>query len=199
VKSICVFCGSNLGNNPEFIEIAKDLGTLLAENNITLIYGGANVGLMRQVAESVLTNNGKAIGVITHFLAEKHLTQPNLTELIKVETMQERKVKMSELADGFMVLPGGFGTLEEVFEVLTAGQLGFHKKPVAFINIHGFYNHLKAHFEQMIDERMLLVPHASIAHFVTSPQEALNVMRVYEPPVVEKWIETIRAENGHKV
>jgi uncharacterized protein (TIGR00730 family) len=197
MKSICVFCSSNIGSKPEYITIAKELGKLLAEQQITLIYGGANVGLMRAVAQETINHGGKAIGVITHFLAEKHLTQQGLSELILVDTMHERKAKMTELADGFITLPGGFGTLEEIFEVLTAAQLGFHKKPIAIINTDGFYEHIKLHLKQMVDSRMLLEPHANIAHFVNTPMEALDTMRSYKAPVIEKWIDAIRKENGH--
>ena len=196
MKKICVFCGSNLGANPEYIKIAKELGTVLAKNNIELIYGGANVGLMKATAEKVLEHGGLVTGVITHFLAQKHLTQNNITKLITVETMQERKSKMAKLADGFIALPGGFGTLEELFEVLTAAQLGFHKKPIAIINTNGFYNFLKTHIENMVTEKMVLAPHASIAHFVNTPEEALEAMHNYSAPVLGKWIDDIRKENG---
>lgn len=195
MKSICVFCGSNLGASEIYQETARELGTLLAKENITLVYGGANVGLMRITAEAVLQNGGKAIGVITHFLAEKHLIQPHLTELILVDTMQQRKAKMAELADGFIAMPGGFGTLEELFEILTAAQLGFHDKPVALINTNNFYEFLQIQLNKMVDEKMLLAPHAEIAHFAKSPATALAAMRKYERPIIEKWIEAIRNEN----
>lgn len=197
MKRICVFCSSNLGANSEYSKAAKALGTELAKNNMELIYGGANVGLMKTVAEEVISNGGKVTGVITHFLAEKHLTQQNLTELIAVETMQERKAKMADLADAFIVLPGGFGTLEEIFEILTAAQLGFHKKPVAIINSNGYYDLLKQQLEHMVNEKMLLKPHAAIAQFVETPREAIEALRNYSAPIVEKWIDDIRRENGH--
>lgn len=196
MKSICVFCGSNLGNSPLYQETARNLGALLAKENITLVYGGANVGLMRLTAEAVLENGGKAIGVITHFLAQKHLTQKGLTELILVDTMQERKAKMAELADGFIALPGGFGTLEELFEILTAAQLGFHDKPVSIININGFYDYMKIQLKKMVEEKMLLEPHANIAHFAISAEEALASMQKYERPIVEKWIEDVLKNSG---
>ncbi len=195
--NVCIFCGSNLGANPEYIEVAKQLGTLLAKNGINLIYGGANVGLMKAAAEGVLENGGKVTGVITHFLAKKHLTQQNLTQLITVKTMHQRKAKMTDLADGFIAMPGGLGTLEELFEVLTAAQLGFHKKPIAIINTNGFYNFLKLHIKNTINEKMVLPPHAAIAQFVDTPEQALQVMQNYTAPVLEKWIEDIRKENGH--
>jgi len=197
MKRICVFCSSNLGANSEYSNVAKNLGTLLAVNKIELIYGGANVGLMKVVAEEVIAGKGLVTGVITHFLAQKHLIQKNLTQLITVETMQERKVKMAELADAFIVLPGGFGTLEEIFEVLTAAQLGFHKKPIAIINICGYYDFLKLQLEYMVNEKMLLEPHASMVQFVETPEKALHVLANYKAPVVEKWIDDIRRENGH--
>lgn len=197
MKNICVYCSSNLGDNKIYVKIAQELGTLLGNNGFNLIYGGANVGLMRATAEKVLEHGGKVTGVITHFLAQKHLTQTNITELITVETMQERKAKMAELADAFVVLPGGFGTLEELFEILTAGQLGFHKKPVAIININGFYDLLQKQLDFMVQEKMLLEPHAKIAQFVNSPIEAIEALQAYEAPVIEKWIDDIRKENGH--
>ncbi|MDA3893457.1 MAG: TIGR00730 family Rossman fold protein [Salinivirgaceae bacterium] len=199
MKQICVYCSSNLGANGQYIEVANRLGTLLAKQKLDLVYGGANVGLMRATAEKVLEYGGKVTGVITHFLAEKHLTQQNITQLITVETMQERKAKMAELADGFIVLPGGFGTLEELFEILTAGQLGFHSKPVAIINTNNYYSLLKQQLELMVQEKMLLEPHAHIAQFVETPEQAIEALYKYEAPVIEKWIDNIRKENGHSV
>jgi len=198
MKRICVFCGSNLGAKANYVEVANNLGEYLAKSNIDLVYGGANVGLMRATAEKVLQNGGHVTGVITHFLAKKHLTQSNISELILVETMHERKAKMTELADGFIALPGGFGTLEELFEVLTAAQLGFHNKPIAVINTNGFYDHLKIQLKKMVTEKMLLEPHANILLFADSPEEAVKKMKNYTPPIIEKWIDTIRKENGHK-
>lgn len=199
MKSICVFCSSNLGANKIYENVARDIGNLLIDNNKTLVYGGANVGLMRCVAEEVIKRSGHSIGVITHFLAQKHLTQIGLTELIKVETMQERKAKMAELADAFIVLPGGFGTLEELFEVLTAAQLGFHTKPIAIINTNGFYDFLKMQIDNMVKEKMLLEPHANMLIFCESPQDAIEQMEKYSAPVLGKWVDDIRRENGHVV
>jgi hypothetical protein len=188
-----------MGAKSVYSQVASELGKLMARNNYRLIYGGANVGLMRSTAEAVLANGGEAVGVITTFLAEKHLTQKGLQELILVETMQERKVKMAELADGFIVMPGGFGTLEEVFEVLTAAQLGFHKKPVVFLNIAGYYNLLKAQLELMVDQKMLLGPHAAIAQFADTPEQAIELLYQYKAPVIEKWIDDVRRNSGHIV
>ncbi len=196
MQKVCVFCGSNLGNNDIYKQTAIELGSLLANKNIKLIYGGANVGLMRCTAEAVLKQNGTATGVITHFLAKKHLTQQGLTELITVDTMQQRKTKMAELADGFIALPGGFGTFEELFEVLTAAQLGFHNKPIAVINTNGFYDYLKIQLKKMVEEKMLLEPHANMVLFTDSPKEAIEAMEKYSAPVLEKWIDEIRKENA---
>lgn len=199
MKNICVFCSSNLGSDSIYETTARKLGKLLAKNKHTLIYGGANVGLMRCTAEEVLKNKGQTIGVITHFLAQKHLTQEGLSDLILVDTMQERKAKMTELADGFMVLPGGFGTLEELFEVVTAAQLGFHNKPIAIINTNGYYDFLKKQLENMVKEKMLLQPHANMLLFVDTPEEAFQLMNNYTAPNLGKWVDDIRKDNGHKI
>lgn len=195
MNNICVFCGSNLGNNNIYKKTALELGTILAKNNTNLIYGGANVGLMRCVADAVLQNNGKAIGIITHFLAQKHLTQENATQIIKVETMQQRKVKMAEMADGFIALPGGFGTFEELFEVLTAAQLGFHKKPIAIINTNGFYDFLQQQINCMVNNKMLLQAHADMLLFANTPNHAIELMQNYKAPVLGKWIDDIIKDN----
>jgi len=195
MKRVCLFCSSNLGADTVFRETAKELGKVLADNNIDLVYGGANVGLMKVVATEMLRHGRKVTGIITEFLAKKHLTQPNITELITVQTMHQRKAKMTELADGFIVLPGGYGTLEELFEILTGGQLSFHNKPVAIININGYYDFLQKQLERMVSEKMLLEPHAGIANFVKTPQQAVDILKKFEYPVIEKWIDDIIEDN----
>ncbi|MCK4664058.1 MAG: TIGR00730 family Rossman fold protein [Bacteroidales bacterium] len=195
LKNICVYCGSNVGNHNSFKQKAEVLGKLLAEKKITLVYGGANVGLMKILAETVLNNGGKAIGVITHFLSEKHLVQQGLSELILVNTMQERKAKMAELADGFIVLPGGIGTMEEFFEVLTSAQLGFHEKPIGLLNINGYYDLLLNFFDNMIKEKLFLPVHRSIVISENNPEKIIEIMYSYKAPKAGKWIEKIIAEN----
>jgi uncharacterized protein (TIGR00730 family) len=195
MRTICLFCGSNLGTDSIYKESAKELGKVLVFNNFNLVYGGANVGLMRVVAEEMLNHNKKVTGVITEFLAKKHLTQSGITELITVKTMHQRKAKMAELADAFIVLPGGYGTLEELFEILTGGQLSFHNKPVAIINVNGYYDFLQKQLERMVNEKMLLKPHAGIANFVKTPQQAVEIIKNYEYPVVNKWIDDIIDDN----
>jgi uncharacterized protein (TIGR00730 family) len=155
MNNICVFCGSGLGNQPIYLKEAKDLGQALVENNIKLIYGGGRIGLMGAIADSVLANGGKVIGVIPQFLMEKEVGHPNLTELHVVKSMHERKQKMASLADGFIAMPGGFGTLEELAEILTWVQLGLIKKPVALLNVNGFYNSLLAQLDHMTLEGFL--------------------------------------------
>ncbi|ENV00566.1 TIGR00730 family protein [Acinetobacter variabilis] len=142
MKSIAVFCGSAMGNSKNFKEQAQALGESIANRGITLVYGGGRAGLMGVVADSALNAGGTVIGVIPQNLVDAELAHPLLTELHVVKNMHERKTKMSDLADAFIALPGGVGTLEEIFEQLTWGQLGLHQKPCAFLNIHGFYDEL---------------------------------------------------------
>jgi uncharacterized protein (TIGR00730 family) len=155
MKRITVFCGSSVGSEKEYQEQAFMLGKILAERNIGLVYGGANVGLMGAVANGTIENNGKVIGVLPHFLQNKEIAHEGLTELILVETMHERKTKMNDLTDGVIALPGGFGTLEEFFEMLTWAQLGLHKKPIAILNINGFYDELLALVNTMVEKGFL--------------------------------------------
>ena len=196
MKTICVFCASNRGSNAEYERVAADLGSSLAARGLNLVYGGANVGLMRCVAEAAMAGGSKVTGVITEFLAGKQLAQNGLAEMLTVDTMQERKATMERLSDGFVVLPGGFGTMDEMFEILSGGQLGFHKKPIVVLNINGFYNHLKAQLEFMVSEKMLLPQHAAMVQFADTPAEAIDQLFNYTAPVVGKWIDDIRRENG---
>jgi len=140
MKNLTVFCGSSLGTDEIYERQAFKLGRTLAERSIGLVYGGADVGLMGAVANGCLSKGGRVTGVLPRFIKDKGIAHKNLTEMILVETMHERKTKMDELSDGVIALPGGFGTLEEFFEVLTWGQLGLHKKPVGILNINGFYD-----------------------------------------------------------
>lgn len=195
MNNICVFCGSNNGNSSIYREQAAELGSVLVKNNIKLIYGGANVGLMKIIADEVMKNGGEAYGVITEFLAQKHLTQKNITKLIMVDTMLERKDKMSELADGFIAMPGGFGTMDELFEILTSAQLGFSDKPIGVLNINGFYDSLFVLLDNMVKEKLLLSVHRKMLLTSDSPEELITMMKNYKAPKVGKWIEKIIAEN----
>lgn len=177
MKSLCVFCGSKDGTSPLFMQSARDLGKRMAESEIRLVYGGAAIGLMGAVADSVLLNGGQVVGVLPRFLADMEIAHPGLTELIICESLHERKMKMFQHSDGFLALPGGFGTLEEVIEVLTWKQLNLHAFPVAFLNVNGFYEPLRAMFEEMHASGFLRIPKSVWPAFVTSPEEALSVLR----------------------
>jgi len=188
MKSITVFCGSSFGTEEIYKEQAYLVGKTFAKENIRLIYGGANVGLMGAVADGVIENEGKAIGVLPHFLQSKEIAHTNLTELILVETMHERKTKMNELSDGVIVLPGGYGTLEEFFEMITWAQLGLHKKPIAILNINGFYDDLIKLVQTMVDKGFLKQINQEMLLVSDAIDELLEKMRTYKAPTVGKWI-----------
>jgi uncharacterized protein (TIGR00730 family) len=175
MNNICVFCGSGIGNHPIYAQNAKKLGKALAQNNIKLIYGGGRVGLMGTIADEVIENGGKVIGVIPEFLLEKEVGHQNLTEMHIVKSMHERKQKMALLADGFIAMPGGLGTLEELAEILTWVQLELIKKPVALLNVSGFYDHLLAQLDQMTYEGFLktenrknLLSHSNVEELISN-------------------------------
>lgn len=188
MKSITVFCGSSFGSEEIYKEQAYWVGKTLAKENIRLIYGGANVGLMGAVADGTIRNGGKAIGVLPHFLQSKEIAHTNLTELILVETMHERKTKMNELSDGVIVLPGGYGTLEEFFEMITWAQLGLHKKPIAILNIDGFYDDLMKMVQTMVDKGFLKQINQEMLLVSDNIGELLEKMKNYQAPTVGKWI-----------
>jgi len=188
MESIAVFCGSSMGSEKIYREQAFLLGETLARRNVKLIYGGAKVGLMGSVADGVLAHGGKVTGVLPHFLRKKEIAHDNLTELIVVNTMHERKTKMSELCEGVLALPGGFGTLEELFEILTWAQLGLHQKPIAILNINGFYNDLLSCIETMVAKGFLKAVNQKMLLVGESIDEVLNQMTNYKPLAVGKWI-----------
>ncbi|MDW7613813.1 TIGR00730 family Rossman fold protein [Peribacillus simplex] len=188
MKSLAVFCGSSIGASAVYVEEAKKLGTELAKRNITLVYGGSSVGIMGAVADSVLEAGGNVIGVMPDFLEKKEIAHKSLTELIVVESMHERKAKMAELADGFMALPGGPGTLEEFFEIFTWAQLGLHQKPCGLLNINHYYDPLVALFNHMSDEKFLHEKFRSMALVDVEPNGLLDQFNTYEPPTVKTFI-----------
>jgi len=188
MKSITVFCGSSPGKNPDNMKLAYELGKHLATLNISVVYGGAKIGLMGAVANGSLQNHGKAIGVIPKFLCSKEIAHEGLTELILVESMHERKTRMHELCDGFIALPGGFGTLEELFEILTWAQLGLHQKPIGLLNTNGFYDHLIQLLTGMVNEGYLKQENWDMLLVDSTIQGLLQKMESYIPPVVPKWI-----------
>jgi uncharacterized protein (TIGR00730 family) len=189
MKRITVFCGSNSGTNNLYQEQAYALGKELAKRRIGLVYGGANTGLMGAVANGALDNNGEVIGVLPHFLMQKEIAHNGLTELIAVETMHERKLKMNDLCDGVITLPGGLGTLEEFFEMFTWAQMGLHQKPVAILNVDGFFNSLldfintstEKGFLKEIDSKRLLLS--------DNIEDLISQMENFTLPTVGKWIQ----------
>jgi uncharacterized protein (TIGR00730 family) len=189
IRSVCVFCGSNAGNDPRFAAAARDFGALLATEGIALVYGGGSVGLMGVVADAVLANGGKAIGVIPRALWDREVGHRNLTELHIVETMHERKAMMASLADAFVALPGGLGTLEEIFEVWTWAQLGIHAKPVGFLDAEGFYGPLLEFLDRAVDAGFVRAQHRAVAIVDADPAALLRRLAGYEPPRVQKWID----------
>ncbi|WP_374173482.1 TIGR00730 family Rossman fold protein [Flavobacterium tructae] len=193
MKRITVFCGSSFGTDKIYKEQATLLGKTLARQNIELVYGGANVGLMGAVADGVLNEGGKAIGVLPNFLRSKEIAHLGLTELIVVESMHERKTKMNDLCDGVIALPGGFGTLEELFEMLTWGQLGLHKKPIGILNINGFYDSLIELTKVMVEKGLLKPVNQEMLLVSNTIEDLLHQMRNYVPPTTGKWIDTTQS------
>jgi uncharacterized protein (TIGR00730 family) len=188
IRRVCVFCGSNSGSNGAYTEAARHLGRLLAREGIALVYGGGSVGLMGELADSVLGAGGEVIGVIPHALWAREVGHRGLTDLRIVDTMHERKAMMADLSDAFIALPGGLGTLEEIFEIWTWAQLGLHQKPVGFLDVNGFYSPLMQFLERAVRERFLREEHRAIA-FVDGDAEALlRRFDGFQPPRVEKWI-----------
>ena len=188
IRRICVFCGSNTGSDPAYAEAARNLGRLFAHEGIALVYGGGSVGLMGEVANAVLQAGGEAIGVIPHALWAREVGHRGLTDLRIVETMHDRKALMADLADAFIALPGGLGTLEEIFEIWTWSQLGLHAKPVGFLDVNGFYTPLMQFLDRAARERFLKEAHRAIALIDADPERLLRRFDEWTPPRVEKWI-----------
>lgn len=188
MKRITVFCGSSSGTESIYEVQAYTLGKTLARLNIGLVYGGAKVGLMGAVANGVMDHQGEAIGVLPHFLSSKEIAHKGLTELILVDTMHERKTKMHELCDGVITLPGGFGTMEELFEMLTWAQLGLHQKPIGILNVNGFYDELISLTQTMVDKGFLKPVNQHMLLVDATIDGLLEKMRSYVAPEVTKWI-----------
>jgi hypothetical protein len=189
MKSICVYCGANVGAKSVYTETATALGRQLAAENLTLVYGGGHIGLMGVLADSALAAGANVIGVIPHALADRELAHRGLTELHVVGSMHERKMLMAELCDGFIALPGGFGTFEEFCEALTWAQLGMHDKPCGLLNIAGYYDPLLSLFDRAVADRFVRPEHRAIVLQATDTAILLTLMRAYRAPVVEKWLD----------
>ncbi|MED3960870.1 TIGR00730 family Rossman fold protein [Niallia taxi] len=188
MKKLAIFCGSSNGASEIYIECAKKLGKELAKRNITLVYGGASVGIMGAIADSVLNEGGYVIGVMPSFLDNREIAHKTLSELIIVESMHERKAKMVELADGFIALPGGPGTMEEFFEVFTWGQLGLHKKPCGLLNINNYFDLLINFFSHMNKQEFLQEKYLSMFMYDSEPASLIEKFQTYNPPSVKTYI-----------
>ena len=189
MKRVCVFCGSNSGANPAYAQAATALGRLLAEQGRTLVYGGGNVGLMGVVADAALAAGGQVIGVIPEAMLKWEVGHPNLTELRVVASMHERKATMADLADSFIALPGGIGTLEELFEVWTWGQLGLHGKPLGFLDVAGYFERLHAFLDHMADEGFVKARHRKMAAVHHDPAILLTLLETYQAPTTIRVID----------
>lgn len=186
MKRICVFCGSSFGNKSEYLEKAIELGKAIASKNIELVYGGAKVGLMGKIASTVLEEDGEVIGIIPKDLFEKEVAMTDLKDLRVVNSMHERKSLMAKLSDGFIAMPGGFGTFEEIFEVITWGQLNFHKKPCGLLNICGYYDNLIKFLDNSVKEGFIKAEHRSMIIIENDVETLMRKMEVYEHPEIEK-------------
>jgi uncharacterized protein (TIGR00730 family) len=188
IRRVAVFCGSNPGARPEYVAAAKLLGRTLASRGIGLVYGGSNVGLMAAIADEMADELGDVIGVIPRTLVEREVANTSLGDLRIVGSMHERKAMMAELADGFIALPGGIGTLEEFFETWTWAQLGMHGKPCALLNVAGYYDPLLAFLDRSVEEKFVRAVHRKMVIVEDDPATLLNRFEAYEPPQVVKWI-----------
>lgn len=190
LENICVFCGSSTGNDDRYQIQSRALGEAMVRASMNLVYGGGNIGLMGVIANTVLNSGGLVTGVLPHFLNRKEVGHVALSKLILVDSMHARKQKMSELSDAFIAMPGGFGTLEEIAEMLTWSQLGLSKKPLAFYNINGFYDPLIQQFDKMVEEGFLKPQNRRIAIVEEDPETLLQKLTAYEPKDVPKWLHT---------
>ena len=189
MRRVCVFCGSSHGASPVYTEAARDLGRRIAQRGMGLVYGGGKVGLMGEVADAALAAGGEVIGVIPYALQAREVGHKGLTELRVVDSMHERKALMADLSDGFLALPGGIGTLEEMFEVWTWGQLGLHSKPCALLDVAGYYSPLLAFLDHTVNEGFLREAHRAVLLVDADPEALLDRMAGFRPPRVEKWID----------
>ncbi len=193
MQSVCLYLGSSPGTRPEYEAAVKQLATIIANRGMTLVYGGGNVGLMGVAANAALEAGGKVIGVIPADIADKEVGHYGLTELQVVDSMHERKMRMAKLADGIIALPGGLGTLEEMFEMLTWSQLGFHNKPVGLVNVEGYFDLLLSFLDHMVVERFVKQDHRDLLLTERDPEVLLDRMIDYVPPVADKWLDLDRS------
>lgn len=189
LRSICVFCGASPGATPIYQEAAEALGRHLAENGIQLVYGGGAVGLMGIVANAALAAGGEVIGIIPQSLKDAEVGHSGLTRLEVVDGMHARKARMAELSDAFIALPGGLGTLEELFEVWTWGQLGYHAKPLGLLEVNGFFDPLLTFLDHLVQERFVRQPHRDMLQRAASPGELVSALAAWKPLAAPKWVD----------
>jgi uncharacterized protein (TIGR00730 family) len=199
LKKVCVYCGSSPGKNPEYLLAARAMGKELAKREITLVYGGGRAGLMGEVARATLANGGQVIGVIPKALRDQELAFHELADLHVVDSMHERKALMAELSDAFVALPGGYGTLEEIFEVLTWVQLGFHTKPCGVLNINHYYDHLLEFLDHSVAEQFIYQPHRDLVLQALEPAELIDRFSAYQPVKMNKaaWVHNMEHQSGN--
>ena len=188
IRRLAVFCGSNPGARPEYVQAARSFGKLLASRGVGIVYGGSNVGLMQALADAMLDELGDIIGVIPRMLVQREVANKALADLRIVESMHERKALMAELADGFVALPGGIGTLEEFFEIWTWAQLGMHDKPCGLLNVAGYFDPLLEFLDRAVAEKFVREVHRKMVIVESDPAALLARFEAYEPPRVVKWI-----------
>ncbi|MFN8530037.1 MAG: TIGR00730 family Rossman fold protein [Anaerolineae bacterium] len=188
-KRVCVFCGSADGVKPQYRAAAHDLGVAMAERGWTLIYGGGKVGLMGAVADAMLKNGGKVVGIIPRALVEREVAHQGLSELHVTDTMHQRKGLMAEWSDAVVTLPGGFGTLDEISELVTWAQLGYHRKPLVLLNVENFFDPFLRYFDHMSDEGFIRPHHRGILVVRPDVPSTIETLETYQPPLVDKWLE----------
>ena len=189
VRSVCVFCGASIGANPAYRAAAVALGEAIARRGLRLVYGGGAVGLMGTVADAAMAAGGEVIGIIPESLMNAEIGHKGLSRLEVVDGMHARKARMAELSDAFIALPGGLGTLEELFEVWTWGQLGYHGKPLGLLEVNGFYSKLTAFLDHIVGEGFVRAPHRDMLHVSESPDSLLDALDQWQPTVTPKWVD----------
>lgn len=190
LSTLAIFCGSNPGKNPTYTKAAFELGKLLAKKRIKIVYGGGKVGLMGILADASLDEGGEVVGIITDFLLEKEVGHNALTELVVVGSMHERKALMEQRSNGFIILPGGFGTLDEFAEIFTWSQLGLHTKPIGVLNVNGYFNLFLAFIDHMVNEGFLKKENKNLIIHSDSPEDLIIKMNSYSPEYTPKWMDS---------
>jgi len=194
MNSICVFCGSSVGRRENYIKKAHELGQLIANKNMALVYGGGNIGVMREIADSCLKHGGKVIGVMPRLIVDKEIAHKQITELHIVESMHERKAMMAELSDAFIAMPGGFGTMDEIFEIMTWNQLEIIDKPTGLLNVDGYFDHLIAFIDNAVNEKFVREEHNRNLIVETDANNLIKKLEGFVPQKAEKWIDRLKVD-----